>query len=282
MNNIDNHLNVWLVCLLAAIVALPVQAQNQSFEYATGIKTQVPYVASGAITLDGVADEAEWAGAQVVDPTVQWDGAWSGHPEADVLASGRLLYTEGMLYIYIEVEDYDVSIDTENPGQSDQILLGVDLVHDPGVTDVQTDGDFAGFIANAPDQGPVTYKIAHGLGVTLNWDAANGDPVAEGWVQGTTFFDETTLVWGAELAIVNPAITTDAEIGFNLGLGLAKAEGAGDRGEATYAFSSWVVCNPDLLEDELWCGPGGTVMSDAHSFATLDLLPSGVLPYGMG
>ncbi|MDX1429194.1 MAG: hypothetical protein R3282_02850, partial [Rhodothermales bacterium] len=113
MNHIDNHLNVWLVCLLAALVALPVQAQNQSFEYATGIKTQVPYVGPGAITLDGVADEAEWAGAQVVDPTAQWDGAWSGHPEADVLASGRLLYTDGMLYVYIEVEDYDVFIDSE-------------------------------------------------------------------------------------------------------------------------------------------------------------------------
>ncbi|NNL48376.1 MAG: T9SS type A sorting domain-containing protein, partial [Acidimicrobiia bacterium] len=116
-------------------------------------------------------------------------------------------------------------------------------------------------------------------GVTLNWDAANGDPVGQGWVQGTTFFDETTLVWGAELAIVDPAISKRSshgtEIGFNVGLGLAKAEGAGDRGEATYAFSSWVVCNPDLLDDELWCGPGGTVMSDAHSFATLTLVSSG-------
>jgi hypothetical protein len=144
-----NHLKTMLAAsLLGLLFAVPVLAQNQSFEYATGIKAAVPFVESGVITLDGVADEAAWADAQVIDPTVNWDGAWSGHPDPDVFATGRILYGEGMLYVYVEVEDYDVFLDPENPGGGDQILLGVDLVHTPGVTDVQTDEGFAGFIGS--------------------------------------------------------------------------------------------------------------------------------------
>ena len=257
-----------------SFATLDLLPQGQAI-YGTGVGVVVPQVDAGTITVDGTADEAAWADAQVVNPTANWDGAWSGHPDPDVAATTRLLYSDGVLYAYVEVEDYDVFLDPENPGGSDQILFGVDLVHEAGVTDVQVDDGFAGFVENAPDQGPVTYKIAPGMGITLNWggsdDNPNADPVAEGWVEGVAFFDETTLVWGVELAILDAAIVPGAEIGFNVGLGSAKEEGIDDRGEATYAFSSWQVCDMDQQPDAFFCGAGGTVMSDAHSFGTLTL-----------
>jgi hypothetical protein len=251
-----------------ATVELLAPGQQQ---YGTGTEVDVPEVAAGEIEIDGVADEAAWASAQEVDIVANWDGEWSGHPEADVEATARLLFGEGVLYVYVEVQDYDLWFE-ETGG--DQILLGVDFQHTPGVSDRMTDENFSGFPDNAPE-GPVTYKINPLAGVTLNWGGSEENPlpnpVDEGWVEAVTFSDDGTLVWGVEIALFSDAVAEGSEVGFNIGMGAAKEEGMEDRGEATYAFASWQVCDPEAFEDELFCGAGGTVMSDARSFATLRL-----------
>ena len=108
----------------------------------------------------------------------------------------------------------------------------VDLVYQPGVTDKQTDESFSGFVGNAPDQGPVTYKIWSGdeevPPITLNW----GDellPVDEGWVDGAATIDDDTFTWTSEFAVYGDAVAMGSRIGFNIGGGAAKEEGAEGR-----------------------------------------------------
>lgn len=254
-----------LTALMVSVAAVPALAQT----YGTGTEVGVPWVEPGTITLDGQMDEESWGDAVQVDATANWDGEWSGHPDPDVGAETRLLYTDDTLFVFHRISDYEVLMEPS----TDQVLLGLDFVHEAGVSDQETDDGFSGFVDNAPE-GPVTYKIFAGNDTlppfTLNF---NSDymPADSGWVAGEYFFDDQTLEWGFEAAFISDAVGEGNAIGFNIGGGQAKEEGADDRGEPTYAFYSWQVCDPDEQENTLFCGAGGTVMSDAHSFATLVL-----------
>ncbi len=249
------------VAVALVMAASPV---NQTFaqQYGTGETLDVPYVAPGTIMLDGVMDEAAWESAPVINPAANWDGAWSGHPDADVSTEARLLFTTDTLYVYMMIEDYDLYFDG---GSGDQILIGIDPVYEPGVTDTLRDDGFGGWPDNAPDMGPVTYKIWAGNdtipGISLNF-SPDIVPADSGWVKGTVFTDETTLTWGVEIAIYASQIAEGAQIGFNIGGASGKEEGIDDRGgEGTYAFFSWQSVQY----------PGGDVMHNAGSFATLNL-----------
>lgn len=253
-----------LTAFIVAVAAGPAYAQT----YGTGTEVDVPWVEPGTIVLDGQMDEAAWDAAAEVDATANWDGDWSGHPDADVGVETRLLYTEDSLFVFHRISDYEALFE---PG-ADHVLLGLDFVHEAGVSDQVIDEGFGGFVGNAPD-GPFTYKIFAGNdsipAFSINF-STDQNPADSGWVAGEFFFDEETLEWGFEAAFVNDQVGEGNAMGFNIGGGQAKEEGADDRdGELAYAFYSWQVCNPDEQENTFFCGGGGTVMSDAHSFATL-------------
>lgn len=242
--------------------------------YGTGTVLDVPYVSPNTITLDGMANESAWDNAATVDPAANWDGDWTGHPDPDVGFDSRLLYTEDRLYVYHKVSDYAVLLEQ----WADFVLVGLDFLHEAGVTDTLTDPGFGGFGENLPD-GPVAYHIWPGndsIPAFSQSFRSDVNPEAEGWVEGTFFFDEQTLEWGFEAAFIHENVDQGGEIGFNIGGAAGKEEGVDDRdGELAYAWHSWQVCDPDVQENTFFCGGGGTIMSDAHSMATLNLVPEG-------
>lgn len=255
----NSYKQIMLAALLLGLAA-PAMAQ-----YGSGVIVEVPQVEAGVITLDGSADEAAWENALEVDLTANWDGGFYDCNPADVpdiAAFGQLLYTEGALYVYVLFEDYELFFDDENPFASDQIYVGIDLTH---AGDDQIDEGFEGWPANAPDLGPVGYRIGQ-VGVTTGY--FEGMAVDSGWVAGEVFVDEASQTWGIEVAFLGDEIVPGGQIGFNIG-GAAGIEAcATEKGDA-YGYFSWLVCEGG---GDGFCNlPGGTIYSSAGSFATLQL-----------
>src|SRR5690606_35793132 len=91
-----------LGCLLLGLAVPAAYAQ-----YGIGVTANVPRISPVEVRIDGVIDETEaWSRGLEVDLTANWDGAWSGHPDADVIATARLLYAPDTLYVYAVIEDY--------------------------------------------------------------------------------------------------------------------------------------------------------------------------------
>ncbi|HUF08335.1 MAG TPA: sugar-binding protein [Rhodothermales bacterium] len=273
-----------LFTLCVLLWSAPVMAQ-----YGVGVEVDVTRAPDGAITLDGANDEPAWDLGAQFDLLANWDFYTAFASEPDLSASASVLWggpPEGAakaaqegdwLYVYVEVFDNEIYIpDAGTAWQSDQILVGIDPTH---AGDSLYDGSFGGGVANAPDKGPYAYKIWPGpSGITLNWEFDGVTPADSGWVFGTVFRDSTNLIWGVEFAAYmgEGAAAKAAEgrqIGFNIG-GAQAAQAALDagEGEATYGFFSQYVCE---LDGEFCSYAGGSVMSDARSFATLNLLGGG-------
>lgn len=246
----------------ALALALLLLAAPAFAQYDTGVEVNVPFVEEGVITLDGNADEAAWEDALVVNLTANWDPY--GIPEPDVAVIGRLLFTEGALYVSVVFQDYQNFYWGEESWQGEQLLVGVDLPHEGGEP-----AEWDGWVDNMPNLGPVAYKIAD-VGITANW-GEEPNPVAEGWVDGEVFVDDSNYRWGVEMAIYGDEITEGGQIGFNAGGATASQEWADDNdGEGTYGYFAWQVCENPTAETTCQY-PGGNVMSDAASFATLNL-----------
>ncbi len=257
--------------VLCAMLAFGLSFSAQAQVYGTGVVQDVPYVAPGTITTDGNGNEAAWATAPEVSLIANWDGAWSGHPDPDIAASAKLLFSDGVLYILARFEDYQDFWFT--PGDGDHMLVGIDPVHEAGVTDLLTDPSFSGWadFGHQPDLGPYAYKIWAGndtipaLSVNFSPDYA---PADSGWVAGNVTVDNSTFTWGFEMAIYAPQIMPAGEIGFNIGGATGDPNNTDD---GAYAYFAWQVCdNPG--PDNSCQYAGGNVMSDAGSFATLRLL----------
>lgn len=245
-----------LIISLCLFCILPILAQD---EYGIGVTVSVPYVSPGTLALDGVADEAAWENALVIDPTANWDGAWSGHPDPDVEVEARVLWTNDTLFVFMWIQDYQEFWwgGEGNPWGGEQILVGVDGTH---AGDDQIDDTWSGWPENAPDKGPTTYKVWK-EGITLNWGYNNVDPVDSGWVRGTVLVDDENFAWGVEMAIYVPQIAEGAKIGFNIGGATADVTMGEESewGDGAYAYFSWQSSEY----------PGGDVMRRADSFATL-------------
>jgi hypothetical protein len=260
-----NRYSLPVFALLALALALPAQAQ-----YGTGDVLQVPR-ATGTITLDGDDGEADWANAAEVDLTANWDPF--GVPAPDVVVTGKLLWQNGNLYVYVLHQDFQTFYwgTPGNPWQGEQVLVGVDLTH---AGDDQIDPDFAGWTFNAPNLGPTTYKVTGVLGegdagITLNWGYDGIDPIAEGYVDGFVFVDDGSFEWGVEMVIYGEEIALGNQIGFNIGGATASQEWADDNdGDGAYGYYSWLVCS-DPGPKSFCHFPGGCVMSDAGSFGSL-------------
>lgn len=259
-----------MLVLALLLVAVPAFAQG---DYGIGVTQQVPYVEAGAITLDGNADEGAWEDAPIIDLTQYWNsGYYDCAPnapggEVDISVLGRLLHSDGVLYVSIRVQDYQGFYwgPPGEPYQGEQLLVGVDLTHEG---DDQVDDNYSGWPDNAPNLGPTAYKVsgAPDVGITLDWGFANISPVDSGWVAGEVFTDDASFAWGVEMAIYGDEIATGEQIGFNAG-GAAADEACYDMKEdAGYAYYSWQA---------LAAGSGGgDVMNNSASYATLDFVPT--------
>ena len=254
--------NLQRLALVAVLLGLGAPAMAQ---YGSDTTVVVPRVEEGVITLDGSADEAAWDDAIEVDLTANWDGGFYDCNPADVpdiAAFGKLLYTDGALYVSVSFEDYELFFDDENPFASDQIYVGIDLTH---AGDDQIDEGFEGWPANAPNLGPVGYRISQ-VGVTTGY--FEGMAVDSGWVAGEVFVDEASQTWGIEVAFLGDEIVPGGQIGFNIGGAAAIQACADEKGDA-YAYFSWLVCEGG---GDGFCNlPGGTIYSSAGSFGTLQL-----------
>jgi hypothetical protein len=263
--NLHNPLRLTLTVLLLAL-ATPAFAQ-----YGIGVTQDVPRVDEGTITLDGNLDEAAWQDAALLDLTQFWNsGYYDCAPnapggEVDIAAIGRVLYSDGVLYVSGQVLDYQELYfgPPGEPYQGEQLLVGVDLTHEG---DDQVDDEYGGWPGNAPNLGPTTYKIsgAPEVGITHNWGFDNIFPVDSGWVAGEVFIDNEEFEWGVEMAIYDDEIMAGNEIGFNMGGAAASEECFDAKEDAGYAYYSWqALANGS---------GGGDVMNNSASFATLNLM----------
>jgi hypothetical protein len=264
---LQQPLRLTLVVLLLALAA-PAFAQ-----YGIGVTQDVPRVDEGAITLDGSLDEEAWDAAPLLDLTQYWNSGYydcapnAPEGEVDIAAIGRVLYSDGVLYVSGQVLDYQAFYwgPPGEPYQGEQLLVGVDLTHEG---DDQIDDEYGGWPENAPDLGPTTYKIsgAPDVGITHNWGFDNIFPVDSGWVAGEVYIDDVEFEWGIEMAIYGDEIMAGNQIGFNMGGAAANEECYVANEDAGYAYYSWqALANGS---------GGGDVMNNSASFATLNLLGS--------
>ncbi len=252
--------------------------------YGGGLVLQVPRVAPGSITFDGVADEAVWESAQTdVEITANWVSYGPvGDPltEPDLFGDTKLLWSDDTLYVFARL--YDVELfwggDTGSFWNSDMILVGLDNSH---AGDSTFGPNYDGGIENAP-LGPHTYFINMPAGFTIGW-SADVSPSDSGWVKGAVYVDESALEWGIEAAFHMPAIEMGAEVGFDIG-GAQASEAQCEEGYCDYAYFAWQS------------GSGGTdpgaINRDAIGWATLRMVetigtaveeqPNGELPDGFG
>jgi hypothetical protein len=242
-------------------------------EYGVGVTVEVPSVDPAVMVMDGVMDEPKWDIAPTFDPLQFYNFYTDFATEPDLEIDARAMYAEDTLYVFVTVYDNEIYQGVApNEWDSDQILIGVDGTH---AGDDQVDDNYSGWPLNIPDLGPTTYKISP-AGITHNWGYDGNDPVADGYVRGTVFQDETTLEWGVEMAIYVGQITPGAEIGFNVG-GAQASQASLDAGndEAAYGYFSWQALSNGSA--------GGDVMNNAASFATLKMQGGGGgTEYGVG
>lgn len=244
-------------CMLLLIA--PARAQD----YGVGATITVPQVDPVQITIDGERDEI-WDNAayfNLLENTNWWS---EDFPEVDVAeAFANVMYAEDTLYVYVYIDDIDLFAHEEGY-DGDQILIGIDPVHEAGNTDQLLDEEeYAGWPGNAPGAGPYAYTIydtGDGGTITLWWTFAGIDPVAEGWADGVVWTDEENQDWGVEAAFYVPGLEPGSEIGFNIG----GATGSDDAGFAYGFFSQWATVNP-----------GSDISSRTESYGTLVMEDTG-------
>jgi hypothetical protein len=224
-----------LFLVLWSFSVLPLLAQEF-----TRTVLEVPKADSGAITLDGVLDEAAWESAAKIDLVtssgfnifLNYYGDYRDNPtEPDYDEYyARLLWTNDTLYIGIHIDE--VVNDSSGlfwDGQWTGDQLFVSLSNRFGV-DLGDDGyTYDGNVYAAPD-GPYHYLIL-GDQVTLNGNGTTGVPfefrcdtnVTEQEFNAADFarwgitINEAEGIWDLELAIYHPHVNSEARIGFNLG-----------------------------------------------------------------
>ena len=206
----------------------------------------VPRVNPSKITIDGVANEVEWNNAAKADviTNVGFQG-WFNYYGRTVVEPdyqelwGRMLWATDTLYLYIHIKDI-VNDSTglywnySNHWAGDQLF--VDFSNELGVP---MGSNYDGNVYAAPD-GPYHFLIL-GDRVTLNnGDSTNIPPQwrkdpnvtkavfnASDIARSVARFDTTTGEWDVEMAVYNPGIAGQANIGFNFG---------GSQGSRTYSI----------------------------------------------
>lgn len=252
---------VWLLLLSFLLTA---NAQDYVREM-----VNVPKVDSGAIHIDGVMDEAEWASAAHADLiTSTGYNIWANkyyreslaEPEFDELYA-RMLWNKDTLYVFVHIDEFvndSTGLFFNGKWAGDQLFvslsnrLGVDMM-----------GWYDGNSYAAPE-GPYHLWIL-GEDVTLNGgdttyvpeeyrgcpdDSLMINPTPDGFVRSAVNIDEATGVWDVELAIYNPNVNAQGKIGFNLG-GSNGSQTAYDEFFDAYQYYTW---QPNVPNDP-WMAP---------------------------
>jgi hypothetical protein len=263
------YMKLFRYAILCFSVLFIMSAMAQT-PYGIGDNVVVPYVAPGTISLDGVLDEAAWDDAAVVDIMAYWEGAWSGHPEPDVMATAKLLWTEDTLFVSVLIEDYQEFFfgPESNPWWGEQILIGIDRSL---ANTRQVDDSWSGFADNLPHDGAVVYKI-YDKGITFNWNFNEVSPIDSGWVDGTVFVDDDNFEWGVEMKFWVPQIRNNSMIGFNIAGATATPDTTFQNemgGEGAYAYFCWHPQPADTAKGYPADYLAGDIMRRAQSFGTL-------------
>ncbi len=231
-----------------------------------GATAYIPYVAPGTISIGNLGAETAWTKAPSFNLTKYWNGSYSNHPTVDVTHTAKVLWTQDTLYVYTDFQGYLPFYwgTAGNPWQGNQVLIGLDGTH---AEDTSIDNGYAGWPQNAPDKGPVTYKVWKG-GITLNWGVNASDT---GFAFVAESIDTTNFIWKTVSAIYLPQAVLNNEIGFNIG-GAAADSGyaSGNGGDGAYAYYSWSVVDSSSPGTA-----GGDVMNNAKSFGLIHFTLNG-------
>ncbi|MCZ7602133.1 MAG: T9SS type A sorting domain-containing protein [Melioribacteraceae bacterium] len=251
----------------------------------------VPMADSGAVIIDGVADEGAWGDAAHIN-LISGTGynIWANkyyreslvEPEFDEYYA-KLLWSKDTLYAYIHIDEFvNDSTGLFFPGQWQGDQLFVSLSSRIG-NDMM--GWYDGNIYAAPD-GPYHYLIL-GEDVTLNngneswipdqYQRFEGDTVrvfdANDYSRSAVTLDFATGVMTVEMAIYNPHVASQSSVAFNLG-GSNGSETAFNEFEDAYQYYTWQPHIPnDPWGDPLGNGdPGFTNLANADYWAMLNFV----------
>lgn len=260
-----------LTCTLTMLsIAMWAPSLLHAQDYGVGETIVVPQVSPASVTIDGEYEADVWDTGALVDMLVNVDWWNESYPDVDVdEAYARVLFSRDTLYIFAVIDENELFFHEEG-WMGDQIRIGIDPIHEAGVTDQLVDqDDWAGWPDNAPADGPYAYTVTGGDagGLKLWWGYSDTDPVAEGWAEAAVWTNEDEQSWGVEAKLYVPGLEPGAEIGFNIG----GATGVEASGEPYGYFSRWSTENP-----------GGDIMSRTDSYGTLRMAGGGGEGYGSG
>lgn len=292
--------NLWMLVLVLVTSASVVMAQDFARR-----QVEVPKADSGAITIDGVMDEAAWSTAGEINMITSsgFDIFANKYYREDLVEPdydemyARLLWSKDTLFVFMHIDEFvNDTTDLYWNGQwtGDQLFislsnrLGVDMM-----------GWYDGNVYAAPD-GPYHFLIL-GEDVTLNngqetyipeeyWrfpdDTVRVFEASDIARWGVTI-DKATGVWNVEMAIYQPHVNADSRIGFNIGgsTGSTYDDTTSTHDPDAYGYYTWQPNVPDFPWDQPqgvpippWGGgdPGFYNLANADCWGLLTFVPSSV------
>lgn len=261
----------------------------------------VPKADSGAVTIDGIMDEAAWGNAAEINLVTgteynifanKYYREGLTEPEFDELYA-RLLWSKDTLYVFVHVDEFvndstDLFWVPTQDGHWGGDQLFISLSNRLGV---DMKGWYDGNVYAAPN-GPYHFLIL-GENVTLNGDDTTFVPdeyrgcpddsqkvfLGSDVANYAVTIDMDNGVWDVEMAIYNPNITDQSSIGFNIG-GSMGSTTANAEFEDAYGYYTWQPNIPDdPFGDPTGNGdPGFFNLANADYWALLNFLttPSGI------
>ena len=267
------------------------------------VEVDVPNVDAGAITIDGMMDEAAWSTAGeanlVTDEEFNiWINPYGREnmvePEYDAFY-GRLLWSMDTLYLFLHIDEFvNDSTDLFWNGQwtGDQIFVGLSARLGEDML-----GWYDGNYYRSPE-GPYHFLILEDE-VTLNGDGdemyipeefrwSYGDSLgafhASDICRWATKIDTNTGLWDIEMAIYNPHVNAQSSVAFNIGGSIGSESfywwslEEWDWGDA-YAYFSWQASVPDepfsTPEGSVDGDPGSEVLKSTKNWAVLEFSSEG-------
>ena len=263
-----------LLCLTLAF------AQND-----TRVELTVPRADSGAITIDGVMNEAAWNTAAHVDMitstgfnifTNNYGRPSLTEPDYQSMYA-RLLWAKDTLYVFMHIQEIvndssGLYWDPNSRWDSDQLFISISTrMGVPMGTNYDCN-------AYAAPEGPYQFLIL-GDRVTLNnGDLTNIPPQwrkfptdtqrvfnASDICRSATFIDTTTGTWNVEMAIYNANITAGSSIAFNIGGSQSSLTSKIETGDS-YAYYCWQPNVPD----NPYAQPPVSVQTDPGSYSLVN------------
>ena len=258
---------------------------------------QVPKVDAGAITIDGVMDEAAWGEAATADMITDigfeiWTNKYYREsliePDYDEMR-GYMLWSEDSLYVFMHIDEFvDDSTDLFWQGQWTGDQLFISISSRLGEDMMQW---YDGNVYRAPE-GPyhfwilgddVSLTLGNELYVPEEFRCNYADSLvsfdASSVARWATSITKETGVWDVEMAIYNPHIANQSQVGFNIGGSTGSSQAHEQYGDA-YAYFCW---QPNVPNDPYAIpadnDPGYYNLASSSHFAILNMvsdLESGV------